>query len=63
LLFVAKEAVYKAVYPLDQRFLDHHDVEINFADRKAIVRNGRVVELRFCMAAHLLALAFLPGLR
>lgn len=63
LLFVAKEAVYKAVYPLDQRFLDHHDVQINFADRKAIVRNGRVVELRFCIAAHLLVLAFLPGLR
>ncbi|MBV9241951.1 MAG: 4'-phosphopantetheinyl transferase superfamily protein, partial [Acidobacteria bacterium] len=62
LLFVAKEAVYKAVYPLDHRFLDHHDVEINFADRKAIVRNGWVVELRFCIAAHLLVLAFLPGL-
>jgi 4'-phosphopantetheinyl transferase EntD len=62
LLFVAKEAVYKAVYPLDQQFLDHHDVEINFADRKAIVRNGRIVELRFCIAAHLLVLAFLPGL-
>ena len=30
LLFVAKEAVYKAVYPLDQAFLDHHDVEIDF---------------------------------
>jgi hypothetical protein len=26
------------------------------------VRNGRVVELRFCIAAHLIALAFLPGL-
>jgi 4'-phosphopantetheinyl transferase EntD len=63
LLFVAKEAVYKAVYPLDQRFLDHHDVQINFADRKAVVRNGRVVELRFGIAAHVLALAFLPGLR
>lgn len=61
LLFVAKEAVYKAVYPLDQTFLEHHDVEINLADRKAIVRNGRVVELRFCLAAHVVALAFLPG--
>jgi 4'-phosphopantetheinyl transferase EntD len=60
LLFVAKEAVYKAVYPLDQTFLEHHDVEINLADRKAIVRNGRVVELRFCLAAHVVALAFLP---
>jgi 4'-phosphopantetheinyl transferase EntD len=63
LLFVAKEAVYKAVYPLDQMFLDHHDVEINFADRKAIVCNGRVVELRFCISTHLVALAFLPGPR
>ncbi len=63
LLFVAKEAVYKAVYPLDQTFLDHHDVQISFAERQAVVRNGRVVELRFCIAAHLVALAFVPGLR
>jgi 4'-phosphopantetheinyl transferase EntD len=61
LLFVAKEAVYKAVYPLDQTFLDHHDVQISFAESKAVVRNGRVVQLRFCAAAHLIALAFLPG--
>ena len=63
LLFVAKEAVYKAVYPLDQTFLDHHDVQVSFAEGKAVVRNSRVVELRFCIAAHLVALAFLPGLR
>jgi 4'-phosphopantetheinyl transferase EntD len=63
LLFVAKEAVFKAVYPLDQTFLDHHDVQIDFADRKAIVRNGRIVEVRFCLSAHLVALAFLPGPR
>ena len=60
LLFVAKEAVYKAVHPLDQMFLEHHDVEINLAERKAVVRNGRVVELRFSTSAHhLVALAFL----
>jgi 4'-phosphopantetheinyl transferase EntD len=63
LLFVAKEAVFKAVYPLDQTFLDHHDVQVDLADRKALVRNGRIVELRFCICAHLVALAFLPGLR
>jgi 4'-phosphopantetheinyl transferase EntD len=63
LLFVAKEAVYKAVYPLDQIFLDHQDVQISFAERKAVVRNGRVVELRFCIATHLVALAFLPARR
>ena len=59
LLFVAKEAVYKAVYPLDQTFLEHHDVEIDLADRKAFVRNARTVELRFCISTHLVALAFL----
>jgi 4'-phosphopantetheinyl transferase EntD len=59
LLFAAKEAVYKAVYPLDRMFLEHHDVEVSLADRKATLRNGRVVELRFCIAAHLVVLAFL----
>jgi 4'-phosphopantetheinyl transferase EntD len=60
LLFAVKEAVYKAVYPLDQIFLDHQDVEIDFVNRKAIVRNSRIVDLRFCVATRLLALAFLP---
>ena len=60
LLFVAKEAVYKAVHPLDQTFLEHHDVEVNLSERKALVRGGRVVELRFSISAqHLVALAFL----
>jgi 4'-phosphopantetheinyl transferase EntD len=61
LLFAAKEAVYKAVYPLDRMFLEHHDVQINLASRKAIVRNGRIVEIRLSVSAHFLALAFLPG--
>src|SRR5262245_37618302 len=60
LLFAAKEAVYKAVYPLDQTFLEHHDVQINFVDRKAIVRNGRVVDIRFSVSAHLVTWRFLP---
>ena len=61
LLFAAKEAAYKAVYPLDQVFLDHHDVDIDFAARRASVCNGRVVELRFCIATHLIVVAFLPA--
>jgi 4'-phosphopantetheinyl transferase EntD len=61
LLFVAKEAVYKAVYSLDQTFLEHHQVEIDFANRKGIVRNGRLVDLRFCISSHLVALAFIPA--
>ena len=61
MLFVAKEAVYKAVYPLDRMFLDHHDVEIDFANRIATVCNGRVVYLRLCVSTHLATLAFIPA--
>jgi 4'-phosphopantetheinyl transferase EntD len=61
MLFVAKEAVYKAVYPLDRMLLDHHDVEIDFAKREATVCNGRVVRLRLCVSTHLATLAFIPA--
>jgi 4'-phosphopantetheinyl transferase EntD len=60
LLFSVKEAIYKAVYPLDRIFLDHHDVEVSLADGTAVVRNGRVVRFRHCTAAHIVALAFVP---
>jgi 4'-phosphopantetheinyl transferase EntD len=59
LLFVAKEAVYKAVANLDRVFLDHRDIEIDFAKRRAVVRNGQTVGLRFCVSSRLLALAFI----
>jgi 4'-phosphopantetheinyl transferase EntD len=59
LLFVAKEAVYKAVHPLDHEFLEHHDVEIDFAARKAFARNGRTVDFRFCISTHIVAVAFI----
>jgi 4'-phosphopantetheinyl transferase EntD len=63
LLFAAKEAVYKAVYPLDRTFLDHGDVQVDLAERKAIVRNGRVVNIRFSVSTHLVVLAFLADTR
>jgi 4'-phosphopantetheinyl transferase EntD len=59
LLFAAKEAVYKAVYPLDQTFLEHHDIEVSFPLRRAMVRYGRTVDLRFSVSSHLLVVAFL----
>ena len=59
LLFVAKEAVYKAVFPLDRTFLEHHDVEVDIAGQTARIRNGRVVELRFSSASRLVAVAFI----
>ncbi len=59
LFFVAKEAVYKAVFPLDGGFLNHQEVEIDLAGGTAIVRNGRSINVRFCISTHLVALAFL----
>jgi len=61
LLFCIKEAVYKAVNPLDGVFLDHHDVEVNLAERRAEVRQGRRVEFGYCVADHIVALAFIPS--
>ena len=60
LLFAAKEAVFKAVHPLDGMFLEHHDVHIDLSRGKGVVCNGRVVELRYCIASHLIAVAYLP---
>jgi 4'-phosphopantetheinyl transferase EntD len=57
LLFAAKEAVYKAVYPLDRMFLEYHDIEIDIPDRRALLPGGRAVLFRFCVSSHLVVLA------
>src|SRR5215510_10019530 len=59
LLFAAKEAVYKAVNPIDHTFLGHQDIEIDLVYRKAMVCNGRIVDLRFCVSTHIVVIAFL----
>jgi 4'-phosphopantetheinyl transferase EntD len=61
LFFSIKESVYKAVYPLDGTFLDHLDVEVCLASKTAIVRNGRIVNFRYCIATHIVALAFISA--
>jgi 4'-phosphopantetheinyl transferase EntD len=61
LFFSIKESVYKAVYPLDGTFLDHQDVEVCLASKTAIVRNGRIVNFRYCIATHIVALAFISA--
>jgi len=61
LLFSIKEAVYKAAYPLDRTFLEHHDVEVSLESGTATVRNGRVVHFRYCVAANIVALAFVAA--
>jgi 4'-phosphopantetheinyl transferase EntD len=59
LLFAIKEAVYKAVYPLDGCFLDHHDVEVNRLQCVARVREGRIVRFCYCAAANIVVLAYI----
>jgi 4'-phosphopantetheinyl transferase EntD len=63
LLFCIKEAVYKAVYPLDRTFLDHHDVEVDFATGTAVTCSGRAVYFRHRVSTHIVALAFIPAPR
>lgn len=57
-LFSVKESVYKAVYPLDRTFLDHHDVEVNLQAGIATVRGGRAVPFRRWLGPHIVTLAF-----
>ena len=57
LLFAAKEAVYKAVYPLDRVFLEFGDIEIDLAAGKAVTRTGRTLALRSIASRHIVTLA------
>jgi 4'-phosphopantetheinyl transferase EntD len=62
ILFAAKEAVFKATNPLDHRFLEHQDVEVDLRARRAVVRNGRTLEIRLGISHHILVLAFIRAL-
>ncbi|HXG07994.1 MAG TPA: 4'-phosphopantetheinyl transferase superfamily protein [Nitrososphaera sp.] len=57
LLFVIKEAVFKATYPLDHRFLDFHDIEVDLDNRFAITRTGRTLALRWGVLSHVAVVA------
>jgi 4'-phosphopantetheinyl transferase EntD len=57
LLFAAKEAVYKAVYPLDRVFLEFRDIEVDLVSRTATTRTGRAVALRTCVSSHVVVVA------
>jgi 4'-phosphopantetheinyl transferase EntD len=59
LLFAIKEAIYKATYPLDGQFLEHHDVEVDLSDGTAAIRTGRTVRFRYNVSTRIVALAFI----
>ncbi len=59
-VFAAKEAVYKALNPLDGVFLEYRDIEIDPARGSAAVSGGRTLALRFAaLETRIVALAWL----
>jgi len=58
IMFVIKEAIYKALHPLDDMFLDFHDMEVDLEAGRGQTRNGQSVTLAFTLSPRVLALAF-----
>ncbi|UVK46374.1 4'-phosphopantetheinyl transferase superfamily protein [Mesorhizobium sp. AR07] len=61
ILFCAKEAVYKAVYPLDREILGYEDIEVDLNAGRAMTKTGREVNLAYCIAPRVVVLAFVDG--
>ncbi|RWC25108.1 MAG: 4'-phosphopantetheinyl transferase superfamily protein [Mesorhizobium sp.] len=58
LLFAAKEAVYKAVYPLDREVLGYEDISVDLDAGRATTKTGRKASLAYCVAPRVVVLAF-----
>lgn len=58
ILFAAKEAVYKAVYPLDRQVLGYEDIAVDLKAGRATTTTGRSASLSYCVAPHVVVLAF-----
>ncbi len=61
LLFAAKEAVYKAVFPRDQVVLGFEDVVIDFKRSEGRTRAGRSVGLVYILKPRIVVLAIEPA--
>ncbi len=61
ILFSVKEAVYKAVQPIDLAFLEFEDVEVDLVAGTAVVQGRRVVPFRVSRGLRILTLAFIPA--
>ncbi|WP_245472886.1 4'-phosphopantetheinyl transferase superfamily protein [Mesorhizobium sp. M7A.F.Ca.MR.148.00.0.0] len=59
ILFAAKEAVYKAVYPLDREVLGYEDITVDLNAGRATTKTGRKARLVYCAAPHVVVLAFI----
>lgn len=60
LLFAAKEAVYKAVFPQDRVILGFEDVVIDFTRGEGKSRPGRSARLVYALKPRIVVLAFEP---
>lgn len=60
LLFAIKEAVYKALNPLDGRFIEFQDVEVELDAGRARVQQGASVTITFSLSPRVVALALVP---
>ncbi|WP_246683217.1 4'-phosphopantetheinyl transferase superfamily protein [Mesorhizobium sp. B2-1-3A] len=58
ILFAAKEAVYKAAYPLDREVLGYEDIAVDLDAGRATTKTGRGVSLAYCVAPRVAVLAF-----
>ncbi|WP_439330981.1 4'-phosphopantetheinyl transferase family protein [Mesorhizobium carmichaelinearum] len=58
ILFAAKEAVYKAVYPLDHQVLGYEDIAVDLEAGRATTTTGRSASLVYCIAPRVVVLAF-----
>ncbi|TIN28617.1 MAG: 4'-phosphopantetheinyl transferase superfamily protein [Mesorhizobium sp.] len=61
ILFAAKEAVYKAVYPLDREVLRYEDIAVDLKAGHATTKTGRKVNLAYCVAPRVVVLAFVES--
>lgn len=61
ILFAAKEAVYKAAYPLDREVLGYEDITVDLNAGAAMTKTGRRARLVYCVAPRVVVLAFVDG--
>jgi 4'-phosphopantetheinyl transferase EntD len=60
-IFCAKEAVYKAINPLDGSPLEYEDIAVDLAARRARLRDGRTLMLEWSAGEHIVVAAWLPA--
>jgi 4'-phosphopantetheinyl transferase EntD len=61
LLFSMKEAVYKAVYPIDRVILEYEDIAVDLNAGQAMTKTNHAVRLAYCVIPRIVVLAYIPA--